>query len=281
MHMKIQVYADVLFLINFCMNLVILHICEKLLACGAKKWRICLAAAGGGVYSVCIFFPQAAVLYTIILKLAVSAAIVLISFPTKSPKAFLLRLGMFYLVSFALGGACMAVMYFTDIGGKTGAIVKNGAFYMQLPLRTVAFSALAAYVLIRAVSFMMKRIRSRKIYEVTIRMGENVVKTRGLLDTGNSLSEPVSGRPVPVAEWRVVSSLLPAGCTKDNFIRYVPPERIKLIPYKSVGNENGVMWAVRADEMSLGDRIVEKPLVGIYEGMLSEDYGILLHKGFF
>jgi stage II sporulation protein GA (sporulation sigma-E factor processing peptidase) len=279
--MKIQVYADVLFIINFCMNLVVLCVCKRLLSCGGKRWRIAVSAAVGGVYSVCVFFPDISFLYTFILKAAVSAAMVWFSFPTKSAKAFFLRLGTFYLASFVLGGACMALMYMTDVGGKTGAILKNGAFYMQLPFRSVILASVGAYLLIISVSDAIKRIRGRRLYDVTIRLGENIVASRGMVDTGNSLTEPVTKRPVPVAQWSVVSGLLPAGCTKDNFIRYVPPERIKLIPCKSAGKENGVMWAVRADEMSFADKVVEKPLVGIYEGVLSEEYGILLHRGFF
>lgn len=278
--MKIKVYADILFLINFCMNYVILCICRRLLCCETKRWRMALAAAIGGIYSVCIFFPSTALLYTIALKALMSAALVWISFPTKAWKTFFLRLGVFYLVSFTLGGACMALLYLTDAGGKTDAIVKNGVFYMQLPTRVLLCSGSGAYVLMSLVSRLLKNAREKHFYDVTISMGANSIQARGFVDTGNELTEPFTKRPVLIAQWEIWQSLLPAGCTKENFVRYVQPERLRLIPYKSVGKENGVLWAIRVDEVSFADKVVEKPLVGIYEGVLSKEYGVLLHRGF-
>lgn len=277
--MKVQVYADILFLINFCMNYVVLCICKKLLDCGGKRWRMALAAAAGGVYSVCVFFPSVAVLYTFLLKAAVSALIVWISFPTKEWKVFFLRWGVFYLVSFMLGGACMALLYLTDAGGKTSAIVKNGVFYMQLPMKVLAGASAGAYAMIGMVSRFLRNMRGKHFYDVTIHLGANSVRTRGFVDTGNGLTEPRTKRPVLVAGWDVWSSLLPAGCTKDNFVRYVPPERLKLIPYRSVGKKNGVLWAIRVDQVLFADKVIEKPLIGIYEDILSQEYSVLLHRG--
>lgn len=277
--MTIQVYADVLFLINFCMDYSILHICKKLLGNNTRQWRLIAAAAIGGIYSTCVFFPNLHILYTLASKLCVSLLMVFLSFPSKKIKTILFRTGMFYLVNFLFGGACMALLYFTDTGGKTSAIVKNGAFYLQLPMRVLVISAAAAYAMISILGRWLKNRHGREMYDVTIFLDGKRAEAKGFVDTGNCLTEPMTNRPVIIAQWDVLKTLFPAECTKDNFVSYIAPERLKMIPYKSVGNHQGLLWAVRVDRVEFSQKKVSKALVGIYEGELSEDYSVLLHRG--
>lgn len=277
--MKIQVYADILFLINFCMNYVVLILCKKLLHVETKQWKIILAAVLGGVYSVCIFYPTLEVLYTVLFKLGISFVMVIISFPVKKIKDMLMRIGTFYIVNFVLGGACMALFYLTDVGGKTSAIVKNGAFYLKLPMWILLCSTTGVYIMITAVTRFLKNRHGRQKYDVTIALSGEKIEVRGFLDTGNCLTEPMSGKPVLVAAWSVLKELFPVGCTRENFAMYIPPERLKMIPYKTVGKEKGVLWAIRVDYVQFSDKKIEKVLVGIYEGELSDEYDLLLHRG--
>ena len=47
-----DVYADLLFLVNFSMDFLCLYLSVKLLHLPRARWRMLLAAALGGVYSV-------------------------------------------------------------------------------------------------------------------------------------------------------------------------------------------------------------------------------------
>ena len=83
------------------------------------------------------------------------------------------------------------------------------------------------------------------------------------MDTGNTLTDPASGRPVIVAEGERIAPLFPrerrpgpadlrdpaAGMTRLGTGEW--RARFRLLPYRSVGVDRGLLLAVRADELEL------------------------------
>ena len=79
-----------------------------------------------------------------------------------------------------------------------------------------------------------------------------------LLDTGNSLCDPVTGKPVCILGKRQAGEIL-----KEKEL-----QTLRYIPYCSVGTEKGVLPVIRAEKMCIhtGQECwVEKPLIGICE----------------
>jgi sigma-E processing peptidase SpoIIGA len=99
------------------------------------------------------------------------------------------------------------------------------------------------------------------------------VSVKALVDSGNSLVEPVSGLPVCVVEREVFRRLWQKG----------NPEGIRLIPYRSVGRKKGILYGYPVPEMVIHIRgvsiVCRNVYVGIAEEKLSSDgtYGMLLH----
>ena len=96
-------------------------------------------------------------------------------------------------------------------------------------------------------------------------LGERQVELTGLVDTGNTLTDPATGRPVLVAEADSLEELLPPG------LRPGPAElrdpagvlerledgpwrlRFRLLPYRAVGVERGLLLALRMDRVQVGE----------------------------
>ena len=80
-----------------------------------------------------------------------------------------------------------------------------------------------------------------------------------LFDTGNTLRDPITGRPAVVVEWEVLAQLFPEDCRPDagalaDPVRWVQrldrddwKGRFRLLSYRSVGVEYGLLLAVRTD----------------------------------
>lgn len=106
---------------------------------------------------------------------------------------------------------------------------------------------------------------SRCIYEVTLVEGEENVVYKALFDTGNLLTDPVSGKPVSVVE--------ETDLTKRWLERY--PQKYKIIPYQSVGKAHGVLEGIVVDELVIQkerEQVVKKgAVVALYKGKLSKD----------
>lgn len=114
---------------------------------------------------------------------------------------------------------------------------------------------------------------SAEIYTVSLRGGQNEIELEALLDTGNSLREPVSGKPVSVVE-------------EESFLKLVgvkAPEKLKIIPYRSIGKNNGIMEGYEVPEIIIKGKEEsirrQKVIVGISKNRISANgkYQMILH----
>lgn len=107
---------------------------------------------------------------------------------------------------------------------------------------------------------------------VILRLCGKQIDCRGLMDSGNSLCEPITGRPVVIVEKGL---LLQHGIME--------PDRYFAIPYHAIGTQNGILKGVLADELEIPgqqeERRWQKVMLGIYEGKISrqDDYQVILH----
>ena len=98
---------------------------------------------------------------------------------------------------------------------------------------------------------------------------------KALLDTGNGLREPISGRPVSIIERDVY----------DTLCHQTIQERYRVIPYHSIGKEHGILQGTEVDELIIWREnepyVQKKAVIALYEGKLSGNgsYQMILHTG--
>ena len=97
-----------------------------------------------------------------------------------------------------------------------------------------------------------------------------------MIDTGNGLRDPISGKPVSILDRNTARELLGEVCLKD--VRYVP--------YRSIGKDAGVLPAIQFDRMCVLKETscwVEMPLIAISEERISKEgeYEMILNPNIF
>ncbi|MBQ6994612.1 MAG: sigma-E processing peptidase SpoIIGA [Lachnospiraceae bacterium] len=118
------------------------------------------------------------------------------------------------------------------------------------------------------------RNRQKPIYYVELTERGKSVELKALLDTGNALREPFSGKPVSIVESNVW----------HNIVEECAPEKFKVIPFHSIGQEHGMLQGTEIEKLIIrqDDReIVQKnAIIAFYEGNLSNDksYQMILHQ---
>lgn len=203
-----------------------------------------------------------------------------------------LQFGFLYiLILFGLGIAMMGiameqkskneillgiVYYFTLVfvfskllkGGEW--IAKNKVSGIVIAVSVIGIMSMALFYII----YQNQKNRQKTIYQVSILEQGQRLDVKALFDTGNALTEPFSGKPVSIIESAVWHTMM-----KENV-----PERFKVIPFHSIGQEHGIMKGMEIDELIIwmGDRkIVQKQaIIALYEGSLSKDksFQMILHQ---
>ena len=109
--------------------------------------------------------------------------------------------------------------------------------------------------------------------EVTVFLGNRRCHLRALRDSGNTLRDPIQGRPVLVAETASLEEIWNSE-TKEILNSPLPPEEkmaklygkgitFTLIPYRVVGDKGGLLLAFRSDYLQIGRRRIPKVLVAL------------------
>lgn len=298
--METYIYGDIICLENFIMNYIILWCTAKFLKHKCSWLLLAAAALLGAFYALGSYFSEFAYLYTPIAKIIFSAIIVSLAYLPRRLKEFMKLIAVFYVISFVFGGAAFGLFYFMN-GLKH---VSYGTFFIKdFPVKTLILSMIIAYFVVKySWDFIQYRVkRERVITELKIMLDEKKTVIQALVDTGNALNEPITNSPVVVAEYTSIKELLPAdvqkifeeGSQNDlNIIAHIMANselvtRFRIIPFKSLGRENGMLLGFRPDEVQLMEnnkiQYITNIIIGIYSKKLSNsgEYSALIHPDIF
>lgn len=271
--MTVKVYVDVLFIINFIIDYILLAVTALFIKKRPCILRTCLASAFGAVYASFIFFIPLGTFFVFTLSGIVSLLMVVIAYGAKSATALLKNLAVFYLVSFVTSGAGFAVLFLGNKYGKINFAVNAGVFYADIN----AYTMLAVFVLSVAVIHLSagyirkQRIKQTFLYNVTIEKNGKSVTDTALFDTGNFLRDPISQNSVVIAEWQTVSALFPRGTLSECVARQ--PGEFTYIPCHGI-NGNAGLFAFRPDKISSDEiTLSDSVFVGITETSLDREGG--------
>lgn len=218
--MVYELYADSLFLINFVMNLYLLMLVNRKLMRTATRVRLILGAGvGAAVYvlSFCVGIPAwikwpAGIFAGVGLMLE-------IAFRPGTFRSFLKLFGQLCQYSFLIGGMFLAA----------GSVIPFIRHYTMQISGVLGTGALCFLVL----GFCQERAAARRrnpVCRVRLKNKDTYVSASALWDSGNSLREPISGKPVCIIDKEIFQTLW--GGEEQPF---------RAIPYHSIGKENGIL----------------------------------------
>lgn len=273
------VYIDSLFLLNLVVNYLLLLSAGKLAGETLHRWWMALGAALGALYAAAVLFPNMGFLYHPLCKLSVGVLMLLCAF---GKSRHLLRVCLvFFGVSAAFGGGIFAISL---LGGR-GLTLKNGILYSGMDLRLILLSAAGCYILLTLVFRRTARHSPSELRPVTVTLAEKAVSMTALVDTGNTLTDPITGRAVLVAEGVKIFSLFQAGegprpedlqdpASALERLNHAPlGPRYRLLPYRAVGVDCGFLLAFRPDMVRVGREEFKDILVALSPTPVSDGGG--------
>lgn len=275
------IYVDTLFLLNAMIDYLLLLAAARLAGEPLARLRFFAAALLGGVYAVAIFLPSMLFLRHILCRISCCVLMLLIAYGSSRR---LLRQGIIFLsLTFAFGGGVLAV----SLLGQHGLALGNGVFYSPMDLKMVLLSGAICYMVLSVgMSGILRHTGVEgELVPVKLRMENQWTQFNALVDTGNTLTDPVQGSPVMVVEGEYIGDFLAkeSGLTahdiKDPVAALAQLERqgvqsrFRLIPYRAIGVNRGMLLGMKVDEALLNGKRVQNLLVALSPTPVSDGGG--------
>lgn len=277
------IYADILLVLNLFVNYFLLLITRRLLRVAVRRRRILCGAFLGSLYSLVIFIPQMPVWCNVLCNIAAVSAIVAVSFPIHSVKAFFKAFSAFFVVNFAFGGAMLAIWL---VFRPNGMVYQNGTVYFNVRIEILLCSTVCCYAVFSLLFYIVKRkAPDNRLYTVVLEYQNKSVQTKALFDTGNSLTDGFSNTPVLVTTDRVMRKLV-----TDEIFAFLNGEipakqnvSLRVIPYTTV-NGSGMLRGLIIDRAYLPKEgiFVKNPILAESTGQFdTTEYEVILSNYFF
>lgn len=247
--MENDVYIDLLFLINFSMDFLCIYITAKILHRRKKAWRFLASAAFGGVYSVVSLFWGLEGFYGFLADIASCLVICAIAFAGvgKITSYFLSSL-LFVGVSMMTGG-CMSALFnlLNRINLPIDSINEDG-------ISIWVFALLA--IIAACITLLSGKLVSSKTSfhdcELKVQFNGNEHTYFALIDSGNLVRDPISGRAVIFLDKKASNEIFDERII-DDFKSGIPPvnqsyRTMRLIPINTVSG-NSVLVALLPDNL--------------------------------
>jgi stage II sporulation protein GA (sporulation sigma-E factor processing peptidase) len=311
-NLDLEVYIDVIFLINFIMDIILLLIVKIILKSSCKVLRI-FSGAAAGAFGACILtvMPDLNGLLQFLLSyVIICLAMICIAFPRTDWRTRGKALAVLYISTFFLGGAMNSLYYYSRVGYYFRELLQ-GKLFQNLDtfhFVVIVFITLSLTPILIKTILLFRRGKA-ELYQLQLWYKDKSVDLVGLLDTGNHLRDPIYGKPVLVSEYSALKPLLSVhqadklgkliDITEGNPVSTENEEtavseiqfdddigeqiNIMMIPYHSIGKKNGMMPAFTMNRIIIWDGkeeiCNEKVIVAVSRNKLSRqnEYQVILH----
>jgi stage II sporulation protein GA (sporulation sigma-E factor processing peptidase) len=247
-----SIYLDVLIVLNIYVNYFLLRATAKFTHTPLKTIRCIISSVIGSLFSLTILLPAGNFLIPLAIKLGAAVVIVGMAFGIKDKKHTLKLILYFYIVNFIFGGVVM-LLYITF--KPSFMAFNNSYFYVDFSLLSLVVFTAVAYFAVTTVRRLMDRgCDTSHHYKVIIRHKSGVSSMEALADTGNSLIDHFSGKPViicPKKEFSDIGDIDEQICPEKAEYLY-RKYGLRFIPYSTIGN-NGLIPVFSPDEIIITD----------------------------
>ena len=239
------IYLDQVAVLNFLIDGLLLY-GTACLGASAIRWRhLALGAAVGALYGILVYLPGLQFLGNIVWKLIVAALMLLITFGKKRSTFRLAT--VFAALTLVLCGATYGVELI-----RSGQLqIRGNQLFFPVSFFSLLLTALAVTLACR---LLLPRLNHapNSVLPLELELRGRKLKLTALRDSGNTLTDPISGAPVLTVYAGAALPLFPRQLqlTPMDFrnpaqlMERLRPYAPRLIPYRAVGISAGLLLAI-------------------------------------
>lgn len=271
------VELDVLFFNNFFIDATIIWLFLKIVNKQAKIKRILISALIGAIY-VClkVFFIKFIILPCFFGRIIeglftyIVVPIVMLKVIYGWRRHITFKIYYTFLLVFVLTTGIASIITYNTVIGE----IRQNSIKGRILVLLCACLVVKGIVAMKEVSCELKQTKLRVVIDYKGKKIEGI----GLIDTGNTLIDPIYAKPVTICEDRLFDIDVRSDVKLDEL------QGAHLIPFRTIGNSRGMLLAIRVDCLKIykGTNAtieIQDAIVGLYSGKLSlsNEYNIILH----
>lgn len=252
-----KVYLDLVMILNFFIDFILLLTVSIVLKRKVNIKRIILGAFVGGISILFLFFNINSFLL-FIFKLIISILMVVITFKYENIKYTLINILYLYITSIILGG----FLYLLNIEFSykhVGIIFINNGLSINFII-LIIISPVILYIYIRQ-NKLLKYTYSN-YYDVELIKGKKSYKYIGYMDSGNVLVDSLTNKKVILIDKRKILFNI---------------KEFRLIPYMGVNGMN-MIKVVKIDKLIFNNKEYDNVLLGIMDNISLDGVDIILNR---
>jgi len=253
--MEEEIYADVLFIINFSMDFLSLYIVGRLMHFCMKARRVITGASLGALYGVLELLLAVSPPLKTLITVGVLCLMCFVAFGYRSLRTYAASVALTFGVGMLIGG--MMTSAFLKLGNHTSYIEIGGTIatvYGDLPIWQFTLFALVSALLTWGLGKLFRRKRAVRTCMLRMRFEGREREVTALVDSGNLLEDPVSGTPVIFLKEKAARGLprhlLSAMKNGVSALPLSEVGNLRVIPGKTVSG-NGILIAAVPEKVSL------------------------------
>ncbi len=236
------IYIDIILLINFIIDLLLLLSVSFLLKRRASITRIIISSSIGSLSTLLLFVIHNNFLL-LIYKLLISIIMIIITFKYNNFHYFKDNLIYLYIISIILGGTIYLIN--NQISSiNNGLIFTSNNLKINLFLLIIITPIIIYKYLITTKNY---QITYSNYYDIDIYYNDLCIKGTAFLDTGNNLKDPYFKRPIILINKELIND----------------PVKTFLVPYSVVNNQKGLLEVFSPKKIIINNKKCKKTLLGL------------------
>ncbi len=279
------IYLDILIGVNLAIDYLMLFALSRISGIYSTRFKLFLGALLGSLYAVLSCIVQTNIITSLPIKIAISALMVLICFGYKNKSRFLKLLLLFLFISFAVAGGVLALGNISNNSFFAG----SGYYINNISFKTIVIAMLISWII---TGFIFRNeakdtIIPRKTVKADVYFLDNHAEYTLLVDTGNTLHDIISGKPVIILDRFSASQILPINISLNrlhtenaaDILSNIPENYVKyfrLIPFNAVGKNSGLLLSFKPDKITIDGKIwhglvsinADRICSGQYQGLI-------------
>lgn len=245
------IYLDIIFFENMILDLIILIITGIIRKIKMNKIRIIIASLLGSIYAVLKIIKG--IDFGVIEKVFIAVIMNIIAFYPQNVLNMLKTLAIFITVTFIIGGLNLALV--ESIGIKNINI-------------TILSGIMGSFLIRKIMKYNKEKLTSKDfIVNLEIKINNKIIKLKAFVDSGNQLKDPFTKESVVIIQ-------------KDKLdyekIINGGENRIRIIPYKSVGSDKSIMLGIKPDYIKINNVKKENVVLAFCDNKISKKYEALV-----